>query len=494
MSASLVLAIDAGTTGIRTILYDRRGAEVAGAYREFTQLTPAPGLLEHDAEEIWAVTRGLLAETMARAGADGGAIAAVGVTGQRATTLAWERDTGRPLHNALVWQDLRTYARCLELSPLVGFDVSPLASLTKIEWLLQNVAGLRERVLAGEALVGTLDSWLIHRLTAGRAFVTDASNASTTSLWNPATGAWSPELAGLLGLGVESLATVSPSSAVYADADPALFGGAKVPVAASAGDQQAAMFGQLCLEPGEGKATYGTSVMVDVNTGRQWVAGKGGYSLGLWRLGDVDSYVLEGTVITGGAVIGWGRSLRLLESPGESQDLAASVPDSGGVAFVPALQGLGSPHMDPTAKGALMGLTRATTRAHVARALLEGVAFRTREVVEALRADSPAPAFDRLRVDGGMAANDLFLQAQADVLGIPVERPSTNQATSLGIAYLAGLATGFWSGVDEIRATRLPITVFEPGPGATSLDERYLAWRHAVDAVRAYAAATRPTP
>lgn len=491
MSTSLVLAIDAGTTGIRTILYDRRGAEVASAYREFTQHTPAPGLLEHDPDEIWAVTRGLMAETMARAGADGSAIAAVGVTGQRATTLAWDKVTGQPLHNALVWQDLRTYARCLELSPLLGFALSPMTSLTKVEWLLQNVPGLRERVLAGEALVGTLDSWLVYRLTGGRAFVTDISNASTTALWNPATGAWSPELAGLLGLSVDQLATVSPSSVVYADADPELFGGASVPVAASAGDQQAAMFGQLCLTPGEGKATYGTSVMVDVNTGGQWVNGTGSYALGLWRLGDVDSYVLEGTVITGGAVIGWGHALRLLESPGESQKLAASVPDAGGVAFVPALQGLGSPYMDLSAKGALLGLTRATTRAHVARALLEGVAFRTRQVVEGLRADSPAPAFDRLRVDGGMAANDLFLQAQADVLGIPVERPSTNQATSLGIAYMAGLAVGFWAGVDEIRATRLPITTFEPGPNAASLDERYQAWRHAVDAVRAYAAATR---
>ena len=491
MSTSLVLAIDAGTTGIRTILYDRRGREVSSVYREFTQITPAPGLLEHDAEEIWAVTCGLMSETMARAGADASEVAAIGVTGQRATTLVWETATGRPLYHALVWQDLRTYERCLELTPLVGFPVSPLASLTKIEWLLQNVPGAREKVLAGDALVGTLDSWLIWKLTGGGAFVTDASNASTTSLWDPAMGDWSPGLAGLLGLPVERLAAVSPSSAVYADADPDLFGGARVPVAASAGDQQAAMFGQLCLQPGDGKATFGTSVMVDVNTGREWVNGKGGYALGLWRLGRTDSYLLEGTVITGGAVVGWGNTLRLLESPAESQALAASVPDAGGVAFVPALQGLGSPYMDPSAKGALLGLTRATTRAHVARALLEGVAFRTREVVEALRADSPTPAFASLRVDGGMASNDLFLQALADVLGIPVERPSTNQATSLGIAYLAGLAVGFWQDVEEIRETRLPVTAFEPGPGATGLEERYGVWLHAVEAVRAYAAATR---
>ncbi len=491
MSTSLVLAIDAGTTGIRTILYDRRGREVASAYREFTQITPAPGLLEHDPEEIWAVTRGLMAETMARADADGSTIAAAGVTGQRSTTLAWDRATGRPLHNALVWQDLRTYPRCLELTEQLGFSVSPLSAITKVEWLLQNVPGVRDRVAAGDALIGTLDSWLIYRLTGGGAFVTDCSNASTTSMWDPATGAWSPGLVGLLGLSVEQLATVSPSSGVYGHADPDLFGGARVPVAASAGDQQAAMFGQLCLDPGEGKATYGTSVMVDVNTGREWVNGTGSYALGLWRLGDVDTYLLEGTVITGGAVVGWGHALRLLESPAESQALAASVPDAGGVAFVPALQGLGSPYMDPSAKGALLGLTRATTRAHVARALLEGVAFRTREVIEGLRADSPSPAFDRLRVDGGMAANDLFLQAQADVLGIPVERPSTNQATSLGIAYMAGLAVGFWQDVEEIRSTRLRVTVFEPGADAVGLEERYQAWRHAVDAVRAYAAATR---
>ena len=489
MSRSLVLTIDAGTTGIRTILYDRRGVEVAGAYREFTQITPAPSLLEHDAAEIWAVTRSLMSETMARAGAHARQIAAIGVTGQRATALAWDRKTGQPLHNAIVWQDLRTWPRCLELTELLGFPVSPFQALTKIEWLLDHVPGVRDRVLSGEALVGTLDSWLVWKLTGGAAFVIDASNASTTSMWDPATGDWSPRIVDVLGVPVERLATVSPSSVVYANADPDLFDGAVVPVAASAGDQQAATFGQLCLEPGEGKATYGTAVMVDVNTGGQWVNGRGTYPLSLWRLGDVDSYVLEGTVISGGAVIGWGRSVRLLESPAETQALVASVPDAGGVAFVPALQGLGSPSPDPSAKGAFLGLTRATTRAHIARAMLEGVAFRTREVVEAMRIDSPAPAFRRLPVDGGMAANDLFLQIQADVLGVPVDRPSTVQATSLGIAYLAGLAGGFWQDTDEIRQTRLPATVFEPGPDATSLDDRFHAWQHAVAAVRAYTAA-----
>lgn len=491
MSRSLVLAIDAGTTGIRTILYDRRGAEVASAYREFTQITPGPSLLEHDAAEIWAITRNLMAEAMKRAGADGPSIAAVGVTGQRATAVIWDAKTGEPLHNAIVWQDLRTLPRCLELSGIVGFPVSPFQALTKIEWLLDHVDRARERVALGEVLVGTLDTWLVWKLTGGRAFVIDASNASTSSMWDPATGDWSPLLVGILGIPVERLATVSPSSLVYANADPDVFGGAIVPVAASAGDQQAAMFGQLCLVPGDGKATYGTAVMVDLNTGRQWVQGKGTYPLGLWRLGDVDSYLLEGTVISGGAVVGWGRDVRLLESAAETQALVASVPDAGGVAFVPALQGLGSPHHDPTAKGALLGITRATSRAHIARAMLEGVAFRTREIVDAMRADSPVPAFDLLRVDGGMAANDLFLQLQADVLGLPVVRPSTNQATSLGIAYMAGLAAGFWEDADEIRRVRLPVTVFEPGPDATTLGERFDAWRHAVNAVLAYAAATR---
>lgn len=486
----LILAVDAGTTGIRTILYNRASREVARSYREFRQITPAPGLLEHDPLEIWEVTRGLIQETLEKARVNFSAVAAVGVTGQRATTLVWDRETGRPLHNALVWQDLRTYPRCVELSRVLGFTVSPLSSLTKVEWLLQNVPGVKEKVAAGEALIGTLDTWLIWKLTGGTAFVTDTSNASTTALWNPQSGDWSPELADVIGISTDRLPKVMPTSAVYAETDPAWFG-ATVPVAAVAGDQQAAMFGQLCLKPGEGKATYGTSVMVNVNTAGQWVTGRGSYALALWRLGQQDYYMLEGTVITGGASVGWARDLRLLDSPQESGSLTDSVPDSGGVFFVPALQGLGAPYMEPAVKGAFLGLTRATTRAHLVRAVLESVAFRTREVVEALRQDSPTQAFTSLRVDGGMADNDRFLQMQADVLGLSVERPATTQVTALGIAYLAGLAAGFWKDADEIKASRVPGRLFHPGKEANALQERYQAWRGALEAVRAFAGSAK---
>ncbi|MFZ5825050.1 MAG: FGGY family carbohydrate kinase [Bacillota bacterium] len=489
MEKQLLLAIDAGTTGIRTILYDRRGQEVARSYREFRQITPAPGLLEHDPMEIWEVTRGLMQETLQKARIEPADVAAIGVTGQRATTLVWDRATGQPLYNALVWQDLRTYRRCMELSQALGFTVSPIASLTKMEWLLQNVPGAREKVAEGEALVGTLDTWLIWKLTAGKAFVTDPSNACTTLLWDPGTGDWNPRLAGLAGVPVEALAKVSPSSGVYGETASAVFG-APVPVAAVAGDQQAAMFGQLCVAPGEGKATYGTSVMVDVNTGSNWLPVEGAYPLALWRMGGHDLFCLEGTVITGGASVGWARDMRLLDSPQESSALAAQVPDSGGVFFVPALQGLGTPYMDHAVKGGLVGLTRATTRAHVARALLEGIAFRTRQVVESLRALSPVPSFPSLRVDGGMAENDLFLQIQADVLGVPVERPATSQVTALGIASMAGLAVGYWNSVDELRATRAPGLTFLPGEGAAALQERFAVWQEAVEALRSLAGRT----
>lgn len=482
----LILAIDAGTTGIRTVLYDHSSREVARTYREFTQITPAPGLLEHDPMEIWSVTRSLMHETLARAGVRPEDVAAIGVTGQRATVLAWDRSTGLPLYHALVWQDLRTYQRCKELTALLGMTVSPMSGITRMEWLLQNVPGVREKVLSGEALMGTVDSWLIWNLTGGKAFVTDPSNAATTMLWNPGTGTWVPQLAGLIGLPVEVLAKVVPSSAIYGETSPSVFGAA-VPVAAAAGDQQSAMFGHLCTSPGDGKATYGTSVMVDVNTGHAWVNGKGSYALALWRLGSEDYFCLEGTVITGGASVGWVKDLHILDSVEQSAELAASVPDSGGVLFLPALQGLGTPFLEPGVRGAILGLTRATTRAHLARAALEGVAFRTRQVVEALRADSPTPAFPTLRVDGGMASNDLFLQLQADVMGIPVERPATHQVTALGIAYLAGLAVGYWQGTEEIRATRLPGKRFLPGENAPAVQARFAEWQAAVDGIRGFA-------
>lgn len=491
MSSRRILAIDAGTTGIRTILFDQSSRVLSKSYQEFSQITPAPGLLEHDPIEIWTTTLGLIKQTLARAGCAPAEVAAVGVTTQRGTSILWDRATGRPLHNAIVWQDMRTAARCVELSELAGFPVSPFTSLSKFEWLLSQTPAARRKVDSGQACIGTLDSWLLWKLTSGRAFATDPSSAIVTQMWDPATGEWSPALAALLGIDVARLAKVRPTSDLHGETDAAVFGAA-VPVAALAGDQQAAMFGQLCVEPGMGKATYGTSVMVGVNTGTSLLAAaRGLFAFALWRLGTQDWYCLEGVVVTGGASVGWLRDLGLLASVEQSAALAMSVADSGGVFFLPALQGLGTPFLEPDVKGALLGLTRATTRAHIARAVQEGVAFRTRQVVEAMRAASPVPAFATLRVDGGMAENDAFLSMQTDVLGCPVERLATPQATALGVAYLAGMATGCFRDIAEIEQRRAPGKRFEPGDGAAALQAKYEDWQEVLSGARVLAAKLR---
>lgn len=491
MCSRRILAIDAGTTGIRTLLFDQSSRILSKSYREFSQHTPAPGLLEHDPIEIWETTLGLIKETLAKAGCAPSDVAAVGVTTQRGTSLLWDRTTGQPLYNALVWQDTRTATRCIELSETVGFTVSPLTSLSKFEWLLSHVPAARQKVNSGQACIGTLDSWLLWKLTAGRAFATDPSSAIVTQIWEPATGDWSAALASLLGIDVSRIAKVRPTSDLYGETDAAVFGAA-VPVAALCGDQQAAIFGQLCIEPGMGKATYGTSVMVGVNTGKSFLANaQGVFPFALWRLGKQDWYCLEGVVVTGGASVGWLRDLGLLASVEQSATLAMSVADSGGVFFLPALQGLGTPFLEPDVRGALLGLTRATTRAHIARAVLEGVAFRTRQVVETMRAASPVPAFETLRVDGGMAENDAFLGMQADVLGCPVERLATPQATALGVAYLAGLATGCFKDVEEIKERREPGKRFDPGRGAAAMQAKYEDWQEVLSCARGLATKLR---
>ncbi|WP_373893583.1 FGGY family carbohydrate kinase [Virgibacillus natechei] len=483
MTGKYILAIDAGTSGIRTILYDYHSREVAGTYSEFTQITPEPGYLEHDPLEIWDVTKKLIGQTLKKAGISAESIAAVGVTGQRATVVAWNKTTGRPIYNAIVWQDLRTRERCRELSELMGIEVSTISAYTKFEWLLNHVQNAREDVEKDDVLIGTMDTWLVWNLTGGEAFVTDPSNAVTTMMWLPPTGEWSPEVASLIGMPAEKLATIVPSSHVYGSTIQEEFG-AEIPVAAVAGDQQAAMFGHLNREPGAGKASYGTSVMVNVNTGDEWIYSDKLNSLALWRLDGQDEFCLEGSVITGGASVGLVKDLGILETVKESVEMTESVSNSGGVSFIPALQGLGTPYMDPQAKGSLFGLTRSTTRAHVTRAVLEGIAFRTRQVVETLREISPFPTLETLRVDGGMAANDAFLQMQADILGINIERPNTNQVTSLGIAYLAGLAVGFWASEEEIKQTKVQGEIFTPSGQSIEMQGRYEQWIKAVDVVR----------
>lgn len=481
MEKKLILAIDAGTTGIRTVLYRHDSTEAAYAYKHFTQITPAPGLLEHEPLEIYETIVDLIKEVCKQANVTASDIAALGITTQRGTAVAWNKATGKPIHNAIVWQDLRTAERCAELTKLIKLDISPNSAFTKYEWLLNHVPNCPEQVSSGEVLMGTLDTWLVWKLTGGKAFVTDVSNAVITNMWNPVSGQWSPELASLIGMPADKLATIVPSSTVYGHtAIPEIDG--SIPITAISGDQQAAMFGHLSTEPGDGKATYGTSVMVNINTGKQWIfAKKGCYSLALWRMNGEDTFCLEGTVITGGASIEWAKQLRLLDSPEEIVTLAQSVPNSGGVFFIPALQGLGTPYSEPLATGAFLGLSRATTRAHIARAVFEGIAFRTRQVIEALKENSPVPAFETLRVDGGMAQSDLFLQLQADVLGIPIERSSTIQVTSLGVAYMAGLAIGYWNNIDEIKAMKLPNTIITPNDDRTAVEEQYNKWDALVD-------------
>ncbi|MFA8437715.1 FGGY family carbohydrate kinase [Pueribacillus sp. YX66] len=483
MQKKFILAIDAGTTGIRTVLYRHDSTQVAYTYQKITQFTPQPGWLEHDPMEIYETIVHLIKTTCKQANITSDDIAAIGIATQRGTTVAWSQATGKPIHRAIVWQDLRTVERCTELTKLIGIDINPNSAFTKYEWLLNNIPNCRERVVTGDVLIGTLDSWLVWKLTGGQAFITDVSNAVVTTMWNPVLGKWSPELASLIQMPVDKLATIKPSSTIYGfTAIPEM--NSKVPITAISGDQQAAMFGHLATEPGNGKATYGTSVMVNVNTGKQWVfAKKGCYSLALWRMHNVDTFCLEGTVITGGAAIEWANDLRLFDSPEECVKLAESVPHSGGVFFIPALQGLGTPYRKPEASGALLGLSRSTTKAHIARAILEGIAFRTRQVVETIKENSPVALFDTLRVDGGIAKSDFFLQLQANVLGIPVERANTVQVTSLGVAYMAGLAVDYWKSIEEIKAMKSTSAIFTPDDNRTNVEKQFDIWTTLINSV-----------
>src|SRR5699024_10813827 len=362
---------------------------IAIKYDEFTQITPEPSLLEHDPLEIWNLTKDLVIKVVKEAGIQFIDIAALGLATQRSTAVAWDKNTGIPVHNAIVWQDLRTNERSMELSELFGREISPLATYTKYEWLLDNVPNCRERVENGDVLMGTMDSWLIWKLTNGKSFITDPSNAVSSFLWNPMSG-------------------------VYGVNDKDLFD-VEIPIAALTGDQQAAMYGHLATERGEGKASYGTSVMVDVNTGTDWIETENSFPLALWRLNGEDTFCLEGQVVTAGASINWAKEMNIFEDIKEVS-MEDNLPEAGGVYFVPALQGLGAPYMDTSIKGGIIGLTRATKRQHVVKAILEAIAFRTKQVVELLRDQVDEDAFPTLQVDGGMSTNDYFMQLQADIL------------------------------------------------------------------------------
>ncbi|UUY03584.1 glycerol kinase GlpK [Svornostia abyssi] len=489
----MILAIDQGTTGSTCLVFDEDGELAGRAYREFRQHFPQPGWVEHDARELWEVTRDVALEALDDAGVPEGGLRAVGITNQRETVCVWDPDTGQPLHRALVWQDRRTAARCDELreaghEPLIrertGLVIDPYFSGTKIAWLLEHVDGLRERAAAGRAKFGTVDSWLIHNLCGEH--VTDASNASRTLLANLHTGDWDDELLSLFGdIPRAALPEIRPSigelGRIAEDALPG-FGG--VPVSGVAGDQQAALYGQACLDPGLGKNTYGTGSFVLMNTGDAPPApAEGLLSTVAWRIGQRTQYALEASIFVTGAAVQWLRDgLGLIEVAAETEPLAASLQSNDGVYFVPALTGLGSPHWDPYARGTIVGLTRGASRAHLARATLEAIAYQAVDAVRAMET-SGAPRLAELRVDGGATVNAWLMQFQADVLGVPVVVPHIHETTALGAARLAGVGCGLWTQTDVQRGWREEAR-YEPRMSADEREALLHGWHRAVDRAR----------
>ena len=466
------------------------------AQRELTQIFPSPGRVEHDPDEIWSSQLAVAREALALAGGDPREIAAVGITNQRETTVVWDRETGRPIHNAIVWQDRRTADACERLKgdgheglvrERTGLVVDAYFSGTKIAWILDNVPGARVRAEEGRLAFGTIDTWLVWNLTGGRVHATDVSNASRTMLFDIHTLAWDEELLRLLRVPRALLPEVRGSSEVYGRLSGAL-GLGEIPVAGVAGDQQAALFGQMCVRPGLAKNTYGTGCFLLENTGTSPVASRNRLlSTVAWQVGGRTEYALEGSVFIGGAVVQWLRDgLGLISDSSEVEALATSVPDNGGVYLVPAFAGLGAPHWDPYARGAILGLTRGTTAAHVARAAVESIAYQVADLLDALHGDSGI-ALAELRVDGGAARNDTLMQFQADVLGVPVVRPAVTETTALGAAYLAGLAVGFWSSPDEIAGQWRAERRFEPAMAPGAAGDLRARWHEALHRSKGWA-------
>jgi glycerol kinase len=491
--AGYVLALDQGTTSSRSILFDHTGAIVAVAQREFAQHFPQPGWVEHDATEIWTSQQATIAEVLERAAVAPADLAAVGITNQRETVVLWERATGHPIAPAIVWQDRRTAERCDALrcagheamvSARTGLLLDPYFSATKLAWLLDHLPGARARAERGELCFGTVDSWLAWNLTGGE-HITDVSNASRTLLLNLHTGQWDPDLLALFKVPAACLPQVVPSSADLGLK--ARIGGQEVPLTGIAGDQQAALFGQTCFTPGMAKNTYGTGCFMLMNTGtRPLPSAHRLLATVAWECAGQRQYALEGSVFIGGAVVQWLRDgLGLIARSAEVEALAASVPDSGGVVFVPAFTGLGSPHWDAYARGTLIGLTRGTGRAHIARAALESIAFQSAELLAAMQADAAQPLIE-LRVDGGATANNLLMQFQADLLGVPVVRPKVIETTALGAAYLAGLARGFWSSQQDLAAIWQMDRQFEPAISRDQAGEWMRRWSRAVERARGW--------
>jgi glycerol kinase len=487
----MILAIDQGTTGTTCLVFDEQAEPIGRAYREFTQHFPQPGWVEHDASEIWEVTQAVAGEALSDAGVRDGELAAVGITNQRETVCVWDPTSGKPLHNAIVWQDRRTAARCDELreaghEPLVrartGLVLDAYFSGTKIQWLLEHVDGLREKVLAGRAVFGTVDSWLVFNLTGEH--VTDTSNASRTMLYDITSRRWDPELLELLDVPERSLPRVLPSAGVLGETRPEALHGHAVPVAGVAGDQQAALFGQACVDPGMGKNTYGTGSFVLLNAGFVAPSPKPGLlSTVAWGIGGSTAYALEASIFVTGAAVQWLRDgLGIIDRADQTEALAASLQANDGVYFVPALTGLGSPHWDPYARGTIVGLTRGTGRAQLARATLEAIAYQTVDAVRAMEAGCEAP-LSELRADGGASTNGWLMQFQADVLGVPVVLPEVAETTALGAAYLAGVGVGLWT-VSDVRDSWRERRRYEPRIGEEERSGLLAGWRDALARAR----------
>ena len=490
MTKKYVLALDQGTTSSRSILFDETSNIVAVAQKEFTQIFPKPGWVEHNANEIWSTQIGTMAEVVANAGIDPSEIAAIGITNQRETTVVWEKATGKPVYNAIVWQSRQTMAICDDIKAKgladkfrqkTGLVVDAYFSGTKVKWILDNVEGARAKAEAGELLFGTIDTWLIWKLSGGKVHVTDYSNASRTLMYNIRDLKWDDELLEILTVPKSMLPEVRPSSEVYGLTAPAVFQGAEIPIAGAAGDQQAALFGQTCFRPGMAKNTYGTGCFMLMNTGSELYSSKNGLLTTIaWGIEGKVEYALEGSIFVAGSAVQWLRDgLKAIEAAQDSEYYAGKVTDAEGVYVGPAFVGLGAPYWDMKARGAILGLTRGTTKGHIIRATLDSMAYQTKDVLGAMEADSGIK-LQALKVDGGAVANNLLMQFQSDILGVPVDRPVVTETTALGAAYLAGLAVGVWANKEDLIQNWQLNRRFEPTMGADERAKLYAGWQKAV--------------
>jgi glycerol kinase len=496
MPDQYILALDQGTTSSRAMLFDRNGNVVSTAQKEFEQIYPRPGWVEHDPHEIWSTQAGVAAEAVTRAGVNGSAIAAIGITNQRETTVVWDRETGQPVYNAIVWQDRRTADFCDQLKTQgledtvrarTGLPIDSYFSGTKIRWILDNVEGAREKARQGKLAFGTVDSWLVWNFTKRSLHITDVTNASRTMLFNIHTLQWDDELLAALDIPRSMLPEVRPSSEVYGPAQSTVFA-SSIPLAGIAGDQHAALFGQLCTQSGMVKNTYGTGCFLVMNTGNQPIESKNNLVTTIaWQIGERVDYALEGSIFIGGAVVQWLRDgLGLIRSAADIETLADSVPHSDGVYLVPAFAGLGAPHWNARARGSLFGVTRGTTSAHIARAALDSIAYQSVDVLKAMEADS-GMRIGELRVDGGACANNLLMQFQADMLGVDAVRPRVSETTALGAAYLAGLAVGYWKDINALQSQWQLERRFSPAMARSEVDQCLAGWQRAVRAAKAWA-------